>query len=67
MIIIEGLGIEVGFAMLVTQVTRWLAQIAATQGYPKMIRVDNGFENLSKHFRTWAKEHGVVIQYISTR
>ena len=44
--------------------TRWLANIAALKGYPKIIRVDNGPENISNHFQRWAKQHYIMVQYI---
>ncbi|OJA00867.1 transposase [Rickettsiella grylli] len=60
----EGLGIEIGFSMPAQRVTRWLDTITAIKGYPNVIRVDNGPENLSKHFLSWAKQHQVIVQYI---
>ena len=33
-------------------------------GYPQRIRVDNGPENISRHFQQWAKIQGIEIQYI---
>lgn len=60
----ECLGIEIAFSIPATRVTQWLDNIAAIKGYPKIIRVDNGPENISKHFKNWADIHGIVIQYI---
>lgn len=60
----EGLGIEIGFSIPAQRVTRWLDNIAVIKGYPKIIRVDNGPENISKHFNNWAKKHGIIIQFI---
>ena len=59
-----GLGILVSFSLPATRITRWLDQVAQRHGYPRMIRVDNGPENLSKHFRTWAETHNIQIRYI---
>lgn len=47
----EGLGIEIAFSI-------------PAQGYPKMIRVDNGPEHLSKHFQQGAKQHQIRVQHI---
>jgi putative transposase len=58
------LGILVSFSLTSKRMTRWLEQIALTHGYPNRIRVDNGPENISKHFVAWAKQHHIFIQYI---
>ena len=47
----EGLSIEIGFSIPAKRVTRWLDNIATLKGYPKIIRVDNGPENISIHFQ----------------
>jgi putative transposase len=60
----EGLGILISFSLPSKRITRWLDQLACARGYPKYIRVDNGPENISHHFQTWAKTHGVIIHYI---
>lgn len=60
----QGLGIEIGFSIPAKRVTRWLDNIAALKGYPKIIRVDNGPENISNHFQHWAKQHDITVQYI---
>jgi 2-polyprenyl-3-methyl-5-hydroxy-6-metoxy-1,4-benzoquinol methylase len=46
------------------RITRWLDQLAMKYGYPQRIRVDNGPENISRHFQQWAKIQGIEIQYI---
>ncbi|WP_420840641.1 integrase core domain-containing protein, partial [Aliidiomarina quisquiliarum] len=33
-------------------------------GYPEKIRVDNGSEFTSEVFTSWAKVHGIMIDYI---
>lgn len=58
------LGIVVGFSLPARRVTQKLEQIALIHGYPKIIRVDNGPEYVSKHFQKWATEQGIHIQYI---
>ena len=60
----EGLGIEVSFSLPAKRITRWLDTIAIVRGYPKIIRVDNGPENIASHFQNWAKEHHITVQYI---
>jgi putative transposase len=60
----EGLGIEVAFSIPAKRVTQCLDIIAIRKGYPKVIRVDNGPENISKHFAGWANSHGVTLQFI---
>lgn len=60
----EGLGIEVSFSLPAKRITRWLDTIALVRGYPKILRVDNGPENISIHFQQWAKSHQITVQYI---
>ena len=60
----EVLGIKVAYGLPAKQLTLWLEQIAETKGYPQQIRVDNGPENISKHFMTWASYRGIHIKYI---
>lgn len=58
------LGILVSFSLTSKRITQWLVQLALFRGYPSRIRVDNGPENISHHFRNWAKSHAIFIQYI---
>lgn len=60
----ECLGIDIAFSLPATRVTACLDQLAANQGYPDIIRVDNGLEYISKHFHSWAKQHEIIIQHI---
>jgi len=60
----EALGILVSFSLTSKRITKWLDQIAISRGYPSHIRVDNGPENISKHFRDWANSNGIIIQFI---
>lgn len=46
--------------------TKWLDKLAEIKGYPEAIRVDNGPENISKHFQKWANERNINSLY-STR
>ena len=34
------------------------------QGYPELIRVDNGTEFTSSTFKEWAADHHILVQYI---
>jgi putative transposase len=61
----EGLGILASVSLPSRRITRWLDQLAECRGgYPDAIRVDNGPENISKHFQQWAKQHDISILYI---
>ena len=60
----EGLGIYVDFGISAFKVTQYLDRIAAIQGYPKIIRLDNGPEFTSTHFNAWAKTHHIQVDYI---
>jgi len=60
----EGIGILASTSLPATRITRWLDNIALWRGYPKSIRVDNGPENIARHFQQWAKQHGITIKYI---
>lgn len=58
------LGIKLSFSLPATVITDWLDRIATKRGYPAAIRVDNGPENISKHFQSWANTHRIKIIYI---
>lgn len=58
------IGILASFTLPSSRITRWLDQLCFIKGYPKTIRVDNGPENISKHFQKWAKEKNITILYI---
>ena len=60
----EVLDILVAYGLPSKQVTSWLDRVAEKHGYPQKIRVDNGPENIAKHFMSWAREHNIEIQYI---
>lgn len=60
----EALGIEVSRSLPATKITAWLDRLADKKGYPREIRVDNGPENISKHFVSWAQSHAINIVYI---
>jgi len=58
------LGILASSSLPSVRITKWLDRLAEKRGYPERIRVDNGPENLSKHFQKWAQERNIQIQYI---
>lgn len=60
----EAFGILVSFSLTSKRMTRWLDQLASSRGYPSRIRVDNGPENISRHFQNWAKSQPIFIHYI---
>jgi putative transposase len=45
------------------RVVRFLEQVAATNGYPKVITVDNGPEFISNALDQWAHAHGVLLRF----
>ena len=60
----EVLGIDIGTGLPSARVTRYLDRLAACQGYPETVRVDNGPEFTSSGFTDWAARHHVKIDYI---
>jgi putative transposase len=58
------LSILVSISLTSKRITRWLDQVSLKQGYPKVIRVDNGPENISRHFQQWAQQHDIIVRYI---
>lgn len=58
------LGIDIATSMPSLRVIRYLDQLAEWHGYPEKIRVDNGSEFTSEVFTSWAKVHGIMIDYI---
>ena len=60
----ECLGIKIQFSLPSSSITQWLDQIAKERGYPEKIRVDNGPENIAKHFKKWALKNNIEILYI---
>lgn len=45
------------------QVTRLLDQVADWRGYPQRLRLDNGSEFIARHFKDWAKQHGILLDF----
>lgn len=60
----EALLIQPSYNLPSTKVTYFLERLFDYQGKPATIRVDNGPEFIAKHFKQWAKQHGITIQYI---
>lgn len=60
----ECLGIAIHFSLPAIRITQWLDQIALIRSYPNVISVDNRPENISSHFKSWAKLHQISIRYI---
>lgn len=60
----EGLLVKASFALPATRVTNYLDELAGMRGYPRLLRVDNGPENISTHFKAWAKIHGIELRFI---
>ena len=60
----ESLDIYVSFSIPATAVTKRLDIIGSIRGYPESVRVDNGPEFISDHFKNWAKSKGIEIRYI---
>ena len=60
----EVLAIEVDFSLPAARVVRVLNQLLEWRNKPSQIRVDNGPEFISEKLGKWAKEHGVILQFI---
>ena len=58
----EVLGIEVDFSLPAERLIRTLNQIIGWRGAPKVIRCDNGPENISGVMQTWAGKRGIKVE-----
>lgn len=58
------IGILASHSLPSLRITNWLDRLAEARGYPDIIRVDNGPENISKHFQKWASERSIKVRYI---
>ena len=56
--------VEPGLSFPATRVTRVLNQLEEEIGLPKVIRVDNGPEFISKEFTAWCERRAIEIRYI---
>jgi putative transposase len=52
------------FSLPAERLIRALEQIIGWRGKPKVIRCDNGPENISGAVQAWANKHGIRIEYI---
>ena len=60
----EALAVEPGLSFPAARVKRVLNQLEEEIGLPKVIRVDNGPEFISKEFTAWCKQKDIQIRYI---
>lgn len=60
----ESLSVYANFSISGERVVEALTEIVQERGYPRMIRVDNGPEFISKVFTKWCYENGIQIKYI---
>jgi putative transposase len=60
----EALGIEADFSLPAERLIRALEQIISWRGKPRVIRCDNGPENISGAMQIWANKNGIQIEYI---
>jgi putative transposase len=60
----EALGIEADFSLPSERVIRALENIIAWRGKPRIIRCDNGPENISALIQRWAKDSDIQLDYI---
>ena len=60
----EALAIEIDLNIPAQRVVRVLDRIVATRGYSVKMRMDNGTELISLTLAHWAKEHGVILEFI---
>ena len=60
----EALHIEIDTSISSARLVRVFEQLRSEHGLPNTLRTDNGPEFIGDTFTTWAREHGVEIQYI---
>lgn len=60
----ESVAIEVDTSITAKRLIRVFEVLKLTRGLPDVLRVDNGPECASAEFVAWAKENGMMIQYI---
>lgn len=63
----EALAIAVDTSLPSQAVTRLLGWVIQTRQRPQQIRLDNGPELTSNWFDQWASNHGITLDYISSR
>lgn len=60
----EALAIEIDLNIAAQRVVRVLDMIVANRGYPLKMRMDNGPELALLTLAQWAKEHGIILEFI---
>lgn len=60
----EALAIEVDKSLSSKSIIRILERVILERGKQSIIRTDNGPEFTSKKLELWAKENGILIQFI---
>lgn len=60
----EALSIEIDLNLPALRVVRVLDRIAASRGYPVMLRMDNGPEFISLALAEWAEQDAVKLEFI---
>ena len=60
----EALGIEVDFSLPSELLIRTIERIIEWRGSPKVIRCDNGPENISHAVQQWAQNRSIRLEYI---
>jgi putative transposase len=60
----EALAIEIDTSLPSTRLVRVFEQLKVERGLPDVLRTDNGPEFLGEAFVSWAKAHGIFIDYI---
>ena len=60
----ELVGQLIGFSIPGHQVVRYLSELAASRGLPRMITMDNGSEFTSKAMHFWSRNTGVKLGFI---
>jgi putative transposase len=60
----EGLALDPDFSLTSRRVIRTLDAIAEIRGYPSLLRVDNGPENVAGAMLQWSVDHDVLLHFI---
>jgi len=60
----EALTIDVDFSLPSERITRALDQLIHWRGKPQALRLDNGPEHLSHHFKSWAEKQFIDLRFI---
>lgn len=60
----EALLVGTSYSLPAIRIVQLLDGVAVHRGYPHFVRVDHGPEFESHAFKQWAKQHGILVQYI---